>query len=321
MLYSNLRLCNKYNKPILTYRLHLGWKYSPTLSSSDTINHNKAPLLMQQDQRPKCSIGAGPLARKLMKATALAAFLAMLPTEATIAADLSQAEPTFTPAEPQEEAYWRFTIAPYAWMAGLSGDVSVAGYGKAHADVGFSDVFKSLDFAAMVVAEARYDRVALLSDFVYLKVTNKVKAPMGFKAKVGTDVIQWTPSLTYSLFRNDNGYFDVVAGARMWSVEASIRLTGPATLDYRADDQWIDAIGGVRASLDLTDKLFAHGWALAGAGGSKHVWDLLGGVGYRFGDKAAAVVGYRAQGVDYKNGSFEFDAVMKGPAVSALLHF
>jgi len=218
------------------------------------------------------------------------------------------------------ETGWRFTAAPYAWMAGLSGDVSIAGYGSTHLDVGFGDVFKSLDFVAMVVAEARYGRVALLSDFVYLMVSNKVQAPNGMKARLDTDVIQWTPSLSYSLLSGSAGHLDVVAGARLWSVETSARLLSTA-YSYHADDQWIDAIGGIRGSFDLTDKLFVHGWALAGAGGSDLVWDLLGSIGYRLNNSASLMAGYRAQGVDYRNGGFRFDAEIKGPAISALIRF
>jgi len=275
---------------------------------------------MQQVRVPTEANTGNPKTRGLTT-TALLALLVTTSMSGAHAADAILPEPSAPPAETVLEPGWSFTIAPYAWMAGLSGDVALSGYGKAHADVGFGDVFKSLDFVAMVVAEARYDRYALLSDFVYLMVTNKVKAPMGIKAKVDTDVLQWTPTLAYSLYLDDRANLDVVAGARLWSVETSLRTTAPVSLAYHADDQWIDAIGGIRGTFDLTENTFVHGWALAGAGGSDLVWDLLGGVGYRWNDKVSLMAGYRAQGVDYRNGAFEFDAVMKGPAISALLRF
>src|SRR4051812_31800311 len=56
------------------------------------------------------------------------------------------------------ESGWTYTIAPYFWAAGLSGDVGSFGLPTVHVDSDFGDILKHLDFAAMVTGEARYDR-------------------------------------------------------------------------------------------------------------------------------------------------------------------
>jgi hypothetical protein len=62
-----------------------------------------------------------------------------------VAADLAPAPDT---------SHWRFTVAPYVWGVGLSGDIGLFGKGPVDVDIPFSDILENLDFAAMGVAEA-----------------------------------------------------------------------------------------------------------------------------------------------------------------------
>ena len=51
---------------------------------------------------------------------------------------------------------------PYFWAAGISGDVGQFGLPPVHIDADFGDIFDHLDFGAMAIGEARYDRYSPL---------------------------------------------------------------------------------------------------------------------------------------------------------------
>lgn len=259
--------------------------------------------------------------RGLWQPALIAAAISSLAIVSASAADLSttldDAVAAPTPASPG----WTFTVAPYAWMPALSGDVA---YGplKAHVQQDFSQILDNLDFAGMAVVEARYDRFALFSDLLYMKMSKDEKLPLGFEADVGIEMLQWTPAAAYSLVRNDRATFDVMAGARVWSVETSFGVYDQYVgLERQRTERWVDGIIGVKGQYSLTDSFFVSGWVLAGTGGSDFSWDLLGAVGYKVNDRFSAMAGYRAEGVDYRNGPFVFDAVIQGPILGGTIKF
>ena len=50
---------------------------------------------------------------------------------------------------------WTFTVAPYFWAAGLSGDIASFGLPAIRVDPSFSDIFDHLDFGAMATPNSR----------------------------------------------------------------------------------------------------------------------------------------------------------------------
>lgn len=75
------------------------------------------------------------------------------------AADLISA--TAPPVEPAAD-HWTFSVTPYFWAAGLSGETRAFGLpGVVDFDTDFSDILDHLDFAAMAIVDARYDRYSI----------------------------------------------------------------------------------------------------------------------------------------------------------------
>lgn len=254
------------------------------------------------------------------KVLALAA-VSLLGCGGAAAADL----PAFAQAQTAPTASqqgWSFAIAPYGWMAGLSGDVSAHGSPQVHLDADFSRILDSLDFVTMIVGEARYGRFIFYSDLLVLKLSTDVAEPRGIpvNAKVGSDLVQWTPMAGYSLIRNETATLDVMVGARLWSLDTKIAI--PAVgLSVGDSESWVDAMAGVKGQVSLTDNVFLAGWAMAGAGGSDYAWDLMASIGYQFNDTFSAMLGYRAQKVSYENGSLRFKATIQGPALGLVARF
>jgi hypothetical protein len=221
---------------------------------------------------------------------------------------------------------WSFSIAPYFWMAGMSGDIAEFGAPPVNVDVKFTDILKSLDFSMMTLAEARYDRFSVFSDFLFLKISPETVTPFGVVAntvQLGSKTLEFTAMGGYALIDTPGGRLDVVGGARVWWVENTLSFQGGVLNGVwrRSSQTWVDAMGGLRGRANLTDRFYLTGWALGGGGSSDSAWDLMGGVGYEISDRFSAVLGYRAMGVDYQDGPFVFDVTMQGPVLGAVFRF
>ena len=109
-------------------------------------------------------------------ATALSASLLASVSDA---ADLSP----IAPAPVQLPSGWTYTITPYFWTPGISGNVGVHGLPEAHVDVDFDEIWDNLDFGVMAAGEARYERYSVVGDAIYLKLSNDTATPRGIDRK------------------------------------------------------------------------------------------------------------------------------------------
>lgn len=221
---------------------------------------------------------------------------------------------------------WTFAITPYAWAAGLSGDVGSFGLPTVHVEPKFRDILDNLDFAFMAAGEARYGRFSLFGDVIYTKLSLDIDAPrdiLADRVEVGSETFAGLLGAGYALLDDPRGRLDLVAGAKVWSVSTSLSFSGQLLNGRAADDSatWVDGMVGLRGRYDLTDKLYLTSWGLVGGGGARIDWDVAAGIGYAFSDRISAIVGYRALGVDYRDGGYVFDAVQQGPILGVSLRF
>lgn len=261
----------------------------------------------------------------MLRTFALAATISVTAVAAADAADIGPTvEETVAIYEPAPD--WTFAIAPYFWMAGMSGDVGAFGAPPIDVDIKFTDILKSLDFSMMVVGEARHGRFSLSADLLYLKVSADISTPLGVlanSAQLGDRMFEFTALAGYSIVDTPTGRLDLVAGARVWSVKETLSFSGGPLNGLWLEDSaaWVDAVGGVKGRANLTPKVYLTGWAFAGAGGADLDWDVFAGIGYDFSDRFSGVIGYRAAGVDYQDGPFVMDVVMQGPVLGAVIRF
>lgn len=255
-------------------------------------------------------------------ASALAvALLSALPTRA---ADIYSA---MAPELKQtEKEGWTFAVAPYFWAAGLSGDIAQFGLPEVHVDPDFGDILDDLDFAAMAIGEARYDRYSIFADIMYSKISSGRGTPRGIIAddvNVSSETFAGLFGAGYSVLQNERGTLDIVAGLRIWHASTDISFSGGILdgVDRNDSATWVDGLAGVRAKYSITDKVYFTGWGLVGGGGADVDWDVAGAIGYSFNEKVSAVAGYRALGVDYSDDGFVFDVVQQGPIFGVVLHF
>ena len=255
---------------------------------------------------------------------AAVALAAMLPACLSEAADMTPLAPAPTPV--QTPSGWTYTITPYLFAAGISGDVGVRNLPEVHFNADFGDILQNLDFGAMLTGEARYDRYSVIGDLIYVKVSNESGTPRGI---IANSVEATSKTFTgflgggYALVDAPNGHLDIVGGARVWSLDNTISFNGGFLDGASAESTktWVDALAGLKGNYFFTPQVYATGWGLVGGGGADIDWDVGAALGYRFNKTISTELGYRAMGVDYRSDNFVFDVVLQGPILGLSIHF
>jgi len=95
-------------------------------------------------------------------------------------------------------------------------------------------------------------------------------------------------ALEYRLAETDQMSFDVLGGARVWSLTTELDPVGGLAdpLSFTDDMAWVDPIVGARARVNLSDAFYVTGWGMIGGfgAGSKLTWDVMGALGYEVSD-------------------------------------
>ncbi len=219
---------------------------------------------------------------------------------------------------------WAFTVTPYLWAAGISGEAgTLPGLPPADVDDSFGDIFDDLRFAGMVAASARRGRFGLAGDLQYVetRADSTSLTPLFDGETLTSKSFIFSALGEYVAYESDRTQLLVAGGLRVWSVDTELDLDGGLlagrTID--GDDTWVDPMLGVRGRIDVVGDVFASGWAYAGGfgAGSEIMADLFGGLGYAWSDRIETTLGYRWLRVDRDTDDFLYD-VRQGGLIAGL---
>lgn len=228
---------------------------------------------------------------------------------------------------------FKIVLVPYGWMTGFSGTFGARGH-ETRVTTSFADMSKYLNFAAMAHLEVLYrDTVGLIAEFNYAGLGDQVSrrgvSLDGQMSFTMSDVALFYRIGTIAL--NEDGgkvSFDVLGGVRIWTLDMGLSAD---YLQYgdsiHMQRTWVDPVVGARASIHFNKK-----WLLdlrGGVGGfgvsSTFTWDAMGLIGYNFWENATLLVGYRAVGLNYEEGSgrnaFKANATLHGPVLGLSFTF
>ena len=221
---------------------------------------------------------------------------------------------------------WQFQFSPYFWLAGLHGTGGV-GNRTVAVDESFRDVFDALNFALMGTFEARKGKFISLTDLEYVSVSDEkaTPGPLFSTVDAGFKVFIFDQEVGYRVLENSEkgASLDVVGGARVWRVKTDFEFGAgilPATR-IEASRSWVDAVGGLRGKMALSQKMFLTGKFDLGGGGSQFTWQVFGGAGYNLNPKIALIFGYRVLDVDYDKNNFVYDMNQRGPILGLGFRF
>ncbi|EHK77960.1 hypothetical protein SM0020_10910 [Sinorhizobium meliloti CCNWSX0020] len=234
------------------------------------------------------------------------------------------------------DAGWTFSIAPYFWAASLKGDIAVRGRQPFDADIPFRDIFDNLRFGGMIVGEAHNGTWGVFADLIYLDIevdkslTRTIAGvPVSLSGSLDTTSVTATLMGEYRVLAQPSATLDLMAGARIWSVDNELDIAlsagGPPLAAFSGSDRqtWVDPMLGVKGRVDLSSSWHLTGWGMIGGFGvaSDFSWDVLGAIGYQWTQSLSIVGGYRAVGVDYSRDGFTFDVIEHGPILGAVIRF
>src|SRR5687768_2439908 len=194
-------------------------------------------------------------------------------------------------------------------------------------DESFRDVFDALNFAFMGTFEARKGKFISLTDLEYVSVSDEkaTPGPMFSTVDAGFKVFIFDQEVGYRVLENPEkgASLDFLGGARVWRVKTDFEFGAgilPATR-IEASRSWVDAVGGLRGKMALSQKMFLTGKFDLGGGGSQFTWQVFGGAGYNLSPKIALIFGYRVLDVDYDQNNFVYDMNQRGPIVGLGFRF
>lgn len=253
---------------------------------------------------------------------------------------------------------WQFTLTPYLWIPTIAGDVKFeppSGGGSPTFDLGPTDWFDMLNFAAFLGGSAKKGRFSILSDMAYLSMTNEpdsrlasvdalipgpglIEIPVGIDVTLDTETdltgFMWSGAIGYELLRTDTSYLDAFIGARYfgvdvetsWSLSAAITTPGGTEVfpaEGRIDgstDLW-DAIIGVRGQFALGQSRWSVPYyADVGSGSSDLTWNVFAGLSYGF-EWGDLLFAYRHLEYDEGDTGLLQGFSFTGPAIGATFRF
>jgi hypothetical protein len=222
---------------------------------------------------------------------------------------------------------WSINIAPYGWVTAVDGTVSLGGI-TSHVHESAIDTLKSLKGAFMAAAEIRYERWGILGDFIYAKTSSSASTPLGILFSSTTaDLEQFigTFALEYRPLEARWGFMDVLAGARVYSIAASLHLEGHLLQDLNISrhTSWVDPIIGMKGRISLSRWFFINAYGDVGGfdAGSEFTWQALLGTGFQISRWFAILAGYRALGYNFWQNQTNLNLISHGPYAGVNLTF
>lgn len=261
----------------------------------------------------------------------------------------------FSPEAGESVDRWKIGIAPYAWLVGLSGDVTARDV-RLDGDISFRDIVKDSDslFALMGAVDVEHDRLVFQFNAAYADV--KFDGSHAFLQDGTADAdlkqtLAWYEAFGgYRLIDKPLGNdpasprrlnMDAFIGGRITSVDVDATLHASQTVTLPHGDvlhagesrttsdseDWIEPFIGAKIGIDLTER-----WSLIlrgdvggfGISGAQFAWQTAALAGYRWrmdGWDLRAFVGFRALGQDYSSGGFGWDVISYGPLLGVQFAF
>lgn len=199
---------------------------------------------------------------------------------------------------------WRFEITPYAWLAGLEGDVTVNG-NKVDFDKSFSDIFDAVELGGSVRLGAEYNRflIGALVDYFSLSTDELDVEDRPQGGSLDTDMLLLEAGVGYRVDGWSEGQsFGLIVGVRNLHMENDLEVNGVGSSSR--DNDVTDAMFYVRPSIPVfpskIEGLRFNPVLGIGAGDSDLVYELFAQFQYHITDNLAARLGYRTAGWKFK---------------------
>jgi hypothetical protein len=224
-----------------------------------------------------------------------------------------------------QDSGWTYSTTIYGWLPGMTTSVETS-FGTVEVESSASDALSSLDMVFMGAFAAQRDRVGLVTDLLYLDLSNEKDTPFGLFGGASAGV-QATALSGYALYRVTTDpavSLDLGAGFRAFDLAVDIGVSPGAAPGFSrsVSGSWVDPLIAARLAVPLDERWTLMGFADWGrAGGEDETWQVYGSVRYAFDEKWSTQLGYRYMEVSRELNGRDVSVDLGGPVVAVSLRF
>ena len=246
---------------------------------------------------------------------------------------------------------WTFSITPYLWLPNVDGtlkyNIPPGAGGSPEVQVGPKDYLEALNMVMMISGEARKDRWAFFSDFIYLDFSseessvksvdfggNLVNSSANVSTSSSLTGVAWMLGAGYAVLPGRPVDLDVFGGLRYFGLEASTDWQLALTVTGPGGGQTFPRAGSISERGDLWDGIVGvkgrvwfgrSNWSIpyyfdVGTGSSSLTWQGMLGIAYSY-KWIGATIAYRHLYYDMKDDKLIQDMRFSGPALGVNFRF
>lgn len=228
-------------------------------------------------------------------------------------------------ASENQDDQWQYQLAGYSWLAGQKGSLSTfPNMPEVDVDIDFwDDILGNINGALYLIGEARRGSFGAFMDVAYSDVEIEENTPGQYFSSITSRTKTWmvTTAGFYRLMDNSQGFLDLLAGIRYWSLESTLGLTSGILEggDVTNSKSWIDPVIGAKGLMPVGSSRFFMSGAMVFGGfgaGADFMWDGSLNLGYNWTESIATTVGYRYLIVEYDKDGFVYDVDQQGPTLA-----
>lgn len=214
---------------------------------------------------------------------------------------------------------WSFDVTPYLWFSSIQGNISFLNQ-SVPVESEFKDILDQLSFGALVHAEAKKGRWAILTDLVYLKLKEEgttTNSTTLTELEIEQTILELSGAYTI-LKVEDYLTIDGLFGLRYFALNPSLAQNKQIMLDESLN--FTNPIIGARFK-SINGKWINSARVDIGLA-SEVTWKLNLLVGYQFSELFSLYAGYQGYDVNYKgDDSFVYDVYTGGFLTGFNFHF
>ena len=229
---------------------------------------------------------------------------------------------------------WQYEVTLYGWYSGIDGTLKFPGPRGVEEDlvVDASDILDNLEMTFMGSLEARYNRWSIITDVIYLHLGDDATTTLTVgpdpgqpvNASADIDLTSWVVNggVSYDVIETDGGRLAVVGGVRYMAVDidGTFSIGGPFPVDKSESVDIWNGIVGLRGYIQLNERWYLPYYLDVGTGDSDFTWQMLAGVGYRFG-WGDVRLGYRYLSIEQGDDELIEDLAISGPVIGVGFRF
>jgi hypothetical protein len=226
---------------------------------------------------------------------------------------------------------WHFAVSPYLWFPGVHGTASGPNGNGLSFRASPGDLLSNFRFGIMGAFEARYKRIVLPIDLMWIRLEDDKSRPLPpalgqgvISANIKATEFLLTPKIGFRLINEEKIKIDALTGFRFWHFGESLNFNPSALgLNFNGSQNFVDPVVGGRIQLALSPKIVVNilgdvgGWDT----GSQLEYQWAGLLGYRIKPALTLQAGYRYLNVNYKSSrGVVFNATTAGVVFGATLN-